>query len=122
MQFEEFKALVAQEVDAIPPQWAARLDNVAFLVDGDSPADGEELLGLYQGIPMTERGDDYSLVLPDTITLFWQPIVREAQEHGLDVRTVIRETLWHEIAHYFGFDEEMVESREDEGSNRFRPL
>lgn len=117
---EEFEKIVAEEIDRVPHEWKNRLRNVAFLIEEESPEGEPELLGLYQGVPLTERGDGEGLVMPDTITLYRLPILRAAEEDGIDPRIVVRETLWHEIGHYFGLDEEEIHLREDEGSNRFR--
>lgn len=117
---EEFEKIVAEEIDRVPHEWKNRLKNVAFLIEEESPGGEPELLGLYQGVPLTERGDGEGLVMPDTITLYRLPILRAAEEDGIDPRIVVRETLWHEIGHYFGLDEEEIHLREDEGSNRFR--
>ncbi|HVZ76137.1 MAG TPA: metallopeptidase family protein [Candidatus Paceibacterota bacterium] len=129
MTREEFEKLVAEEFpDAIPEKFRSKVENVAFLVE-DEPseevrreeglADNETLLGLYRGIPHTARGDYYGVgnVLPDTITLYQWPIEDEAMEFGggeANVRKVIRETIWHEVAHHFGMDEAEVRHREDE--------
>lgn len=119
MTQDEFEKLVAAALDEVPEKFAARLKNVAVLVE-DGDHDGE-LLGLYQGVPQTERGDAYGtgMTLPDTITLYRAPIEREAEVSGLAVAQVVRETVWHEIAHYFGMDEEDVHHREDSGTNSY---
>ena len=119
IDMSDFEKIVAEEFDAIPEEWRARMSNVAILVE-EHPPEGEDLLGLYTGVPVAERGEDFGMHLPDTITLFREPILRVAQEDAVDVRIVVRETLWHEIAHHFGFDEDMVERREDEGTNFFK--
>lgn len=136
----EFRALVLSEWEAMPEKFKTQVRNVALLVE-DEPGEevrirekleeGETLLGLYQGVPSTERGSQYGVgeTLPDTITLYRLPILEEA--HMLTdtdtnqlkdaVRTVVRETIWHEVGHYFGFDEEPINKREHEGTNRFMP-
>ncbi|MFA5997904.1 MAG: metallopeptidase family protein [Candidatus Paceibacterota bacterium] len=124
MNREEFEKLVEEGFLLIPEQFRAKIRNVALLVE-DEPSrevrereglSGDEtLLGLYQGIPNTARGDSYGVgpTLPDTITLYQLPIEEAAREDGEDVRKVIAETIWHEYAHYFGMDEEEVRFRED---------
>ena len=129
MTNEEFDNIAQEEFNAIPKRWRNLIANVAFLVaDEPSAEDLREagvvngtLLGFYKGIPFTERGIAYGigLTLPDTITLYRSPILHVAARDNVEVRSVIRETLWHEIAHHFGFDEKEVEQREDQGSNRF---
>ena len=106
---ERFIALVAEALDALP-EWVRRtLDNVDVLVD-DHPPDEIDLdtLGLYEGIPLTERGSDYSGVLPDRITLFAMPIAAEAGPDDDALKRVIGETVVHEIAHHFGIDDERL--------------
>lgn len=119
-----FERLVEEGVLLIPEKFRERIKNVAFLIE-DEPSEevrreegleeGETLLGLYQGIPATARGDSYGVgpTLPDTITLYKLPIEAEARESGDDIRTIVAETVWHEVAHYFGMDEEGVRLREE---------
>jgi predicted Zn-dependent protease with MMP-like domain len=126
MTREEFEQLVADEFPrAIPEKFHHLIKNVGFVVE-DEPDDmtrqenglahGETLLGLYRGIPHTARGGHYGEgpTMPDTITLYQRPIEAVAVEDNLPVARVIRETIWHEVAHYFGYDEEQVRKREDE--------
>lgn len=126
MQREEFEKLVAEEFPtAVPEEFRPKISNVAFLIE-DEPSQElrrEEnlgphttLLGHYRGIPHTARGDHYGLgaTMPDTITLFQLPIEDEARELGVDVRQVIRDTIWHEVFHHFGADESAVRRRERE--------
>jgi predicted Zn-dependent protease with MMP-like domain len=134
MSEEEFSALAAEEWAKVPAHFHAKIDNVALLIEDEPSADvrqeegleeGETLLGLYQGIPNTERGSEYGVgaTLPDTITLYRLPLIEEAEhmdrEFRQAMRIVIRETLWHELAHYFGYPEEPINERESEGTNRF---
>ncbi len=130
MEFIEFEHMVAEEwTKAVPEKFRVRVKNVAILVE-DEPSqavcraeglgEGETLLGLYTGIPLTERGSEYGVgaTMPDTITLYRLPILDEAAETGGDVRAIVRDTLWHECAHYFGMGEHDVRHREDFGTNR----
>jgi predicted Zn-dependent protease with MMP-like domain len=142
MTREEFEQIVEDEFPrAVPEKFHRLIENVAFLVE-DEPdqetrvernlAPHETLLGLYKGVPHTARGEGYGVgvTLPDTITLYQLPIEEEAAElehesrhsHILQnvrmsyeewVRKVVRETIWHEVAHYFGYDEHQVRNRED---------
>ena len=135
MTREEFEKLIEEEFEnAIPEKFRPHIKNVAFLVEDEPSAEvkeqeglvGEEtLLGLYQGIPYPMRGDLYGMgaTMPDTITLYQLPIEEEAHDElGRGVcpafeecmRKVIRETIWHEVAHLFGMDEHTVRGREDE--------
>lgn len=124
MTREEFEKMVEEGFLLIPEKFRAKIINVALLVE-DEPSEGvriqeglsgdETLLGLYQGVPVTVRGDSYGVgpTLPDTITLFKLPIEEEAGGDPAEVRTVIAETIWHEYAHYFGMDEDGVRLREE---------
>jgi predicted Zn-dependent protease with MMP-like domain len=125
MSDEEFERLVAEGVLAIPERFRARLDNVAILIadrptkdqlSGSGNEEGEELLGLYEGVPLTERGVEYAS-LPDRITIFKEATLAEAEGDPDRVRAVVRETVWHEVAHYFGYDDDAVEAREAAGTN-----
>jgi predicted Zn-dependent protease with MMP-like domain len=126
MNHEEFEALVAEEFDrAIPEKFKPHIKNVAFLIEDEPSAEvrvreglreGDTLLGYYHGIPTPQRGDLYGMgtTLPDTITLYRLPILEAALQDELPVAQVIRETIWHEVAHHFGMDEDTVRNREDE--------
>ena len=127
---KEFETIVGEAFLLVPEKFRAKVKNVALLVeDGPSDevrkeeelSDGETLLGLYKGIPRTERGDWYGVgpTMPDTITLYRLPIPEEAKESGREVREVVKDTIWHEIAHYFGMDEPHVGEREGEGTNKY---
>src|SRR3954470_13103322 len=73
---DEFDALVGRAMDGVPPELAHHMSNVAVFIEEESPEDGPELLGLYEGVPLTERGQFYAGVLPDSITIFRLPILR----------------------------------------------
>lgn len=131
MDEETFRALAAKEWAAIPERFAALVENVALIVE-DEPDEatreeeglGEDgtLLGLYRGVPRTERGSEYGvgMTLPDTITLYRLPILEVVGSDDPEaVAQEIRDTIWHEVGHYFGFDEDAVQGREDEGTNAF---
>lgn len=114
MTREEFEHIVAEEFPkAVPEKFHHLIKNVAFLVE-DHSQDGD-LLGLYHGIAHTARGAHYGEgpTMPDTITLYQEEIEEEAKNKGVPVAQVVRETIWHEVAHYFGFDEDQVRDRED---------
>ena len=130
---EQFEAWAAEEFPkAVPEKFHPLIKNVVFLVEDEPDAEvrreeelgpGETLLGLYRGIPSTARGDLYGvgMTLPDSIHLYQLPIEEEARflmAQGVQeeeaVRKVVRETIWHEVAHHFGMDEHEVRRREDE--------
>jgi predicted Zn-dependent protease with MMP-like domain len=107
MSEKEFEELVADALDGIPPELTKLMRNVALFVE-DLPADGRyNLLGLYEGIPLTERGGWYSGVLPDRITIYRLPILRICRTPD-DVVKQVRKTVVHEVAHHFGIDDDRL--------------
>ncbi len=120
MSDEEFMTLVARGLDALRPDILARLVNVAVVI-ADVPTveqrtehnleQGETLFGLYEGVPVTERGVSDEPLLPDKITIFKLPIL-ETYSDPEDVVTCVENTVWHEVAHHFGMDEAEVEAEE----------
>jgi len=125
MKREEFEKLVSEGYEKLPQWVKEKIRNVALIVE-DEPSqedrkaegldDDETLLGLYKGIPLSERGEMYGvgMTMPDTITLYQLPIEEAAEEDGLPVAQVVAETIWHEFAHHFGMDEGEVRKREQE--------
>ena len=111
----DFDQLVERALDGLPPDLAKLLDNVAIVVEDwpdrstqpDSGDPADTLYGLYEGVPLTERGDSYYGVLPDRITIFRGPLERDFWADELEEQ--VRITVVHEIAHYFGFGEEQLE-------------
>ena len=105
----EFDALVARALRRIPPRFRKYLKNVAVIVEQEPPRPG--LLGLYQGHPLTTRSVSHSFTMPDRITIYQGPHERMARsrEH---LEQMVAETVWHEIAHYFGMDEARVRRAE----------
>ena len=108
----EFEQLVEQALGELPERFASLLDNVAIVVE-EEPSDedlelldedADELLGIYRGVPITERSYD-SLRLPDQIAIFRGPILRVARSRG-DAVHEIRDTVIHELGHYFGLDDD----------------
>lgn len=115
---DEFDRLITKAMDELPQKYIKGLDNVA-IVYADEPTpeqklkmkldDHHLLLGLYEGIPLTHRGNGYSFVLPDKITLFKNQIFAAVRdEQGLFEQ--IKRTLWHEIAHYYGLDHARIDA------------
>jgi len=110
-----FRELVAEALDGLPEEWGELLDNVAVVVEdepsaevladlGMDPHEGDELLGLYQGTPLDERGFDFG-GLPDRIAIYRGPILRISGSRREVIRQV-QETVLHELGHHFGLDEE----------------
>jgi predicted Zn-dependent protease with MMP-like domain len=99
---EKFEELVAEALDTIPADLTAAMSNVVVVVVDDPPE--PRLLGLYTGVPLTERGDWYSGVLPDRIEIYRNPICQMCETEE-DVIREVRITVVHEIAHHFGIDD-----------------
>ena len=114
MTLEEFESLTAKALRRLPKEFRSRLDNVIITVKADPDTEqtrklGKGLLGLYEGVPLSERGSFYSGAMPDKITLFKNNIEALGAEEG-DIAARIRHTVMHEIAHHFGMDdEELIE-------------
>ncbi|NJN05969.1 MAG: metallopeptidase family protein [Rhodobacteraceae bacterium] len=112
MKESEFEAIVAESLAALPAWVREALQNVSVLIedeaDEDLDPDGEGLLGLYTGIPLTERESGNAGELPDVIYLFRQPHL-ELELSADELREEIATTLIHEIAHYFGIDDDHLD-------------
>ena len=102
---EQFEELVGIALDEVPPELAALMDNVAVFVEDEPPAgEPDDLLGLYDGTPLTDRDSNYAGVLPDRITIFMCPTLRICETYD-DVVDEVHVTVVHEIAHHFGIDD-----------------
>ena len=99
----QFEELVADALDEVPAELMALLDNVVVLVEDRNPEE-PDLLGLYEGYALTERGWDYAGVLPDRITIYRGPTLRACDTEE-DVVDEVAVTVVHEIAHHFGIDD-----------------
>jgi predicted Zn-dependent protease with MMP-like domain len=115
---EEFDALVAEAIESLPPALRERISNVVIVTENaPSPAllrrqdvpRGDTLLGLYEGIPLTQRTSHYGNVVPDKITLFKAPIEAAAGYRADRIREQVRRTVIHELAHHFGIDDDRLE-------------
>jgi predicted Zn-dependent protease with MMP-like domain len=104
MSKERFEELVGDALDEVPEELLDLMDNVVILVVDDPPADEPDLLGLYEGFSLTERGWDYSGVLPDRISIYRNPILAICDDED-DVVDEVAITVVHEIAHHFGIDD-----------------
>ena len=108
MTDDDFDALVSDALDEVPGELLDLLDNVVFLVEDEAPAAVPDLLGLYEGIPQTERDAGWGLGnLPDTIRLFRGPLTRMCEDRE-DLREEVVITVVHEIAHFFGIDDDRL--------------
>lgn len=103
---EAFEALVVAELDELPDDMVEGLENLVFVVE-DRPEDGSlDLLGLYEGTALTDRGQYGFGELPDRIILYREPLLAIAEGDLDELREQIHITLVHEIAHYFGIDDD----------------
>ena len=108
MSREDFEQAVGDGLDLVPPELAAQIDNVVVLVEDDAPADEPELLGLYEGTPLTERDGWWAAgSLPDRITIFRRPTLAICDTRE-DVVEEVAITVVHEIAHHFGISDERL--------------
>lgn len=111
-----FKKIVAQAIDDIPEKYAKHISNLAFVIEEEPGphqrkrlhlCSDQTLFGLYEGIPLTKRGSGYNMVLPDKITVFKHPL-ESSSDTLAELKTNVRKTIWHEVAHYFGLDHEQI--------------
>lgn len=107
MSKERFEELVGEALDEVPEELLDLMDNVVILVVDDAPPEDPDLLGLYEGHALTERGWDYSGVLPDRISIFRKPILAICDDED-DVVEEVAITVVHEIAHHFGIPDERL--------------
>ncbi len=121
LEQEEFEGIVEQGIKAIPEKFLNKLKNVAIVIEDEPTPDqrrklklrsGWTLFGLYEGVPQISRGAGYSAVLPDKITIFKKPI-EEAARDDKEIKEIVKNTVWHEIAHHFGMDEDRVRRAEE---------
>jgi len=121
---KDFEKSVKEGIRAIPEKFLRKLDNVAIVIEDEpTPAQKKKLnirsslvlLGLYEGVPKAKRGANYNAVLPDKITIFKKTIEEEARGEE-DLKEIVKNTVWHEIAHHFGMSE--VQARQAEIKRR----
>ena len=120
MDRAKFEDLVIEAIEQLPTEFQSKLENVDILVE-DWPSKAQirrlrlghrsQLLGLYEGIPHTKRGNGYNLVLPDKITIFQKPIEAMCRSES-EIRAEIGSVVRHEIAHHFGTDERTLRTIE----------
>jgi predicted Zn-dependent protease with MMP-like domain len=104
MSRERFEELVGEALDEVPVELLNLMNNVVILVEDEPPDGGDDLLGLYEGHALTERGWDYAGVLPDRITIYREPTLKICDTET-DVIDEVAITVVHEIAHHFGIDD-----------------
>lgn len=116
---EQFDELITRAMNELPQKYIKNLDNIA-IVQAEEPTEEQKrkmhidgnslLLGLYEGVPLTQRGAGYTFVLPDKITLFKQPLLQMSRTPEQFYERVKR-TLWHEIAHFYGLSHSDMDAR-----------
>ncbi len=126
MNKERFEQLVARAVESLPDEFIARLENIVVVVE-NYPTHAQlaetglgrsyALLGLYEGVPLTERGRHYNLVTPDKITIFQKPIESECGNDA-EITAEIQSVVQHEIAHHFGIGDARLTQIEKAKSKR----
>jgi predicted Zn-dependent protease with MMP-like domain len=120
MRRQEFERLVDRALRKLPRNFRAKLSNIAVIVEdwaddetlaemGIEPPD--TLYGLYRGVDLTRRGSFYGNVMPDTITIYQGPIEEDCATRE-EMAELVRETVMHELGHYFGLDDEQLEEIE----------
>ena len=107
MPAAEFEGLVDQALAEVPAELMGLIENCVLLVEDAPPADEAGLLGLYDGVPLTERGEFYAGVLPDRIFIYRLPILAICDSRE-DVVEEVHITVVHEIAHHFGIDDDRL--------------
>ena len=104
MDRNDFEELVDLALDAIPDELAARVQNLVVLVEDDPPSDDPDLLGLYEGVALTERTANHALELPDRVFVFRNPLLQMCASVD-ELVDEVRITIVHEIAHHFGISD-----------------
>ncbi|MET1062062.1 MAG: metallopeptidase family protein [Aeromicrobium sp.] len=104
---DRFAELVEAAFDRVPAELAALLDNVVLFIEDDAPPDDPTLLGLYDGIPLTERDGTYAGAMPDRIYVYRNPTL-EICDTEQDVVEEVGITVVHEIAHHFGIEDDRL--------------
>jgi predicted Zn-dependent protease with MMP-like domain len=126
MSRDDFEKLVKKAILELPEHIRQKMDNVEIVIEKNASSEqlgrvglrsADSLLGLYQGVPQTAWGRGFGSILPDKISIFQQPIekVAKSEEKIIDL---VKNTVWHEIAHHFGFSEKGVRELEAKRKNK----
>jgi len=122
MDRQSFEHCIGDAVRGLEAAFPGILENIAICVEDEPDEEtrreqglgpDETLCGLYDGVPVTERTYEEGWMLPDKVTLYVMPILDEAEEDGRSVADVIRDVIWHEVAHHVGLDEDRAEAAEE---------
>jgi predicted Zn-dependent protease with MMP-like domain len=117
METQQFEQLVARAIESLPEEIRERLENIDVVVDevptreqlrSSGLSRNETLLGLYEGVPLTNRTHGYGFVMPDKITIFQRPIEASCRNEA-QITSKIQQVVRHEIAHHFGIDDDRLE-------------
>lgn len=120
MEKADFEKLVKKAILELPEHIRQKIDNVEIVIEEEASLEqrrkvglgpDSSLLGLYQGVPQTKWGRGFGNILPDKISIFKKPIERIAQSEK-EIIELVKNTVWHEIAHHFGFDEKGIRQLE----------
>lgn len=103
----EFEAMVDAALAAIPPEFLSLIENCVVVIEDRAPAPDQDLLGYYDGTPLSERDSQYGGVLPDRIVIFRDAILAVCEKRD-EVVDEVRITVWHEVAHFFGIEDERL--------------
>ena len=113
----QFKKIVSWAINSLPSKFTDNMKNVAIVTEDDPTPmqkqqlhlyNGVTLYGLYEGIPLTARGNNYNMVLPDKITIFKNPLVQNSQNMA-ELKAQVKRTVWHEIAHHYGLNHQQID-------------
>lgn len=120
MSDDQFSQLIGRCMDELPSQYVTGMKNVLVTYE-DAPTeeqrrkqklqDYQTLYGLYEGVPLTKRNASYQFVVPDRITIFKLPMLQHSNTMD-ELKALVKHTLWHEIAHFYGLDHEMIQQIE----------
>ena len=128
MEKQRFEELVMKAIKDLPEEFQQKLENVDVVVE-DWPSSmqlarlgiryGYQLLGLYEGVPQTNRGQNYTLVLPDKITIFQKPVEAKCGRRSDEIAAEITRVVKHEIAHHFGISDARLDQIEEERGRNY---
>lgn len=113
---QQFEKIVREAIDTLPDDITQNMKNVAIIIEAEPTAEqrqrlhlfsNQTLFGLYEGIPLTSRGNNYNLVLPDKITIFKNPLITSCDSLE-ELNRQVKRTVWHEIAHHYGLDHNRI--------------
>lgn len=104
---EDFETYVDEAIETVPEALLDLVENCILVVEEESPEGWPDLLGLYEGIPLDQRGNSYAGALPDRITIYRGPLLRSCATLE-ELREQVRITVVHEIGHFFGIDDDRL--------------